>query len=66
MFFLDKIKSFVVIYLHHNNDIIFWISKKKETASISGKILQRKSAGGIKRSSKKSIIKAKFFVCLTM
>ena len=56
MFLLDKAKSFVVIYLHYNSDIIFWISKKKEILRGSQpKFLQRKSAGGIKRSLKKSI-----------
>ena len=51
MFLLDKAKSFVVIYLHYNSDIIFWISKKNEILRGSQpKFLQRKSAGGIKRS----------------
>ena len=54
MFLLDKAKSFVVIYLHYNSDIIF--SKKNEILRGSQpKLLQRKSAGGIKRSLKKSI-----------
>ena len=56
MFLLDKAKSFVVIYLHYNSDIIFWTSKKKEILRGSQpKFLQRKSAGGIKKSLKKSI-----------
>ena len=55
MFLLHKAKSFVVIYLHYNSDIIFWISKKKEILRGSQpKFLQRKSAGGIKRSLKRA------------
>ena len=32
-------KSFAAVYLHYNNDIMFWLSAKKGP---------RKSAGGIK------------------
>ena len=57
MFLLDKTKSFVAIYLHYNNDLAFWISKKTEILRGSQpKCFQRKSAGGIKLSFKKSIV----------
>ena len=57
MFLLDKTKSFVTISLHYNNDVVFWVSKKTEILRGSQpKCFQRKSAGGIKLSFKKSIV----------
>ena len=56
MSLLDKTKSFVTIYLHYNN-VAFRISKKTEILLGSQpKCFQRKSAGGIKLSFKKSIV----------
>ena len=56
MFLWDKTKSFVAIYLHYNN-VAFRISKKTEILLGSQpKCFQRKSAGGIKLSFKKSIV----------
>ena len=57
MFLLDKTKSFAAIYLHYNNYVVFWMSKKMEILRGSQpKRFQTKSAGGIKRSFKNSMV----------